>query len=172
MKTCELCGTIHSGTYGSGRFCSAKCARSYSTHENRKEINRKVSMKLMGRSVADGTISPKSADAIAKQSHSLKVSLYNKHKDDLVSTYLGNKLDITKEYLDNYRKLHITCEICGKVETKSNHKNQNKPNNLCVDHNHSTNKFRGLLCRNCNSRLGWYENNKEIIDNYLQRGLG
>ena len=128
-------------------------------------------MKLSGRRVADGTLLPKSKETIDKQRNSLKATLKNKHKDDLVHTYSGDLLDITKEYLSNYRQLHATCEICGKVETKSNHKNQNKPNNLSIDHNHNTNKFRGLLCRNCNSRLGWYENNKEIIDNYLQRGL-
>lgn len=27
---CEKCGKEHNGSYGSGRFCSAKCARSYS----------------------------------------------------------------------------------------------------------------------------------------------
>lgn len=26
MKTCERCECIHDGTYGSGRYCSKKCA--------------------------------------------------------------------------------------------------------------------------------------------------
>lgn len=30
MKKCENCGNEHDGSYGSGRFCSSKCARSYS----------------------------------------------------------------------------------------------------------------------------------------------
>jgi hypothetical protein len=43
---CENCGNKHDGTYGSGRFCSSKCARGFSTKTKRKEINQKVSKKL------------------------------------------------------------------------------------------------------------------------------
>lgn len=45
---CENCGNSHDGSYGSGRFCSAKCSRSFSTKSKRKEINEKVSKKLLG----------------------------------------------------------------------------------------------------------------------------
>ena len=40
---CENCGKEHNGSYGSGRFCSSKCARSFSTKMNRDKINKKVS---------------------------------------------------------------------------------------------------------------------------------
>ena len=43
MKTCENCGNEHVGEYGSGRFCSTKCSRGFSTKEKRKEINIKLS---------------------------------------------------------------------------------------------------------------------------------
>ncbi len=46
MRTCECCKTDIIEKYGSGRFCSAKCARSFSTKANRKEINEKVSKSL------------------------------------------------------------------------------------------------------------------------------
>lgn len=38
----------HDGAYGSGRFCSTKCARGFATKAKRKEINEKVSKKLRG----------------------------------------------------------------------------------------------------------------------------
>ena len=47
---CELCDGDHEGFYGSGRFCSKKCARAFSTHKSRNEINEKVSQTLVGRS--------------------------------------------------------------------------------------------------------------------------
>ena len=47
---CETCGTQHDGSYGSGRFCSAKCARSFSTREKRAEINKRVSETLRSQS--------------------------------------------------------------------------------------------------------------------------
>lgn len=43
---CENCGNEHEGTYGSGRFCSSKCARGFSTKEKRSLINEKVRNKL------------------------------------------------------------------------------------------------------------------------------
>jgi len=48
MKTCENCKTEHNGDYGSGRFCSTKCSRGFSTKANRKEISMKVSEALKG----------------------------------------------------------------------------------------------------------------------------
>jgi len=46
---CENCGNKHDGDYGSGRFCSSKCARGFSTKKKRKEINEKVSKTLIKR---------------------------------------------------------------------------------------------------------------------------
>lgn len=43
---CENCGSSHDGNYGSGRFCSSKCARGFSTKEKRSLINEKVKRKL------------------------------------------------------------------------------------------------------------------------------
>src|SRR3990172_13098120 len=46
MKTCENCSSLHNGLYGSGRFCSDKCARGFSTKAKRKDINNRVSIAL------------------------------------------------------------------------------------------------------------------------------
>jgi len=47
MKTiCDKCGSLHDGSYGSGRFCSSKCARGFSTDEKRILINEKISKSL------------------------------------------------------------------------------------------------------------------------------
>ena len=35
---CEKCNNQHDGKYGSGRFCSCECARSFSTTIKREEI--------------------------------------------------------------------------------------------------------------------------------------
>jgi hypothetical protein len=43
---CEYCKKNHEGIYGSGRFCSSKCAKGFSSKEKRKEINEKVKNKL------------------------------------------------------------------------------------------------------------------------------
>ena len=43
---CENCGSLKTEKYGSGRFCSEFCARSFSTKNCRKEINNKISKSL------------------------------------------------------------------------------------------------------------------------------
>jgi very-short-patch-repair endonuclease len=52
MKKCENCETEHDASYSSGRFCSMKCSRGFSTKVKRKEINEKVSKKLNGRTLS------------------------------------------------------------------------------------------------------------------------
>ena len=49
MRNCENCETEHTGEYKSGRFCSLKCSKSFSTKSKRNEINEAVSVKLTGR---------------------------------------------------------------------------------------------------------------------------
>ncbi len=39
---------------------------------------------------------------------------------------------------------------------------------VCVDHNHQTNKVRGLLCDNCNRGLGLLADSEEILQNAIQ----
>lgn len=46
LKKCENCDNDHDGNYGSGRFCSSKCARGFSTKNKRSLINKKVSKTL------------------------------------------------------------------------------------------------------------------------------
>jgi very-short-patch-repair endonuclease len=49
MKTpnsCENCSSLIYEKYGSGRFCSSKCARSFSAKVNREETNKKISKTL------------------------------------------------------------------------------------------------------------------------------
>ena len=46
MNICENCQKEHSGAYKSGRFCSEKCARGFSTKSKRAEINQSISKKL------------------------------------------------------------------------------------------------------------------------------
>ncbi len=51
MNRCENCNKLLTTLYGSGRFCSERCSRSYSTKKNRKEISAAVSRTLKNRTV-------------------------------------------------------------------------------------------------------------------------
>ena len=97
-----------------------------------------------------------------------------KHIKNYYTKYItikdGSKLDLTNEELINYRMNHPCCEICGKtIEEAVKWKSKFAPKNLCIDHDHNTLKFRGLLCSVCNRQLGWYEKYKNEINNYLNK---
>lgn len=60
--------------------------------------------------------------------------------------------------LDSYiTNNNNSCEICG--DTTERH----------PDHDHNNLKFRGVLCTNCNLNLGWFEQHRNGIKNYLSR---
>lgn len=161
---CETCGKEHNGSYGSGRFCCQSCARSFSTSRNREEINKKVSNTLSGKS---SKVTEKVLAAREKRKENTK----NKKLNEKVVVN-GDTINITNKELEDYRATHFVCEICGQTEhaiTYTGYTNRTSPNKLCVDHDHNTKKFRGLLCVSCNSKLGWYQNNKEAIEKYLNK---
>jgi hypothetical protein len=60
------------------------------------------------------------------------------------------------------------CEICGKDVSDLPF--------LCVDHCHTEGGIRGVLCRHCNSGLGFFSDNEDILRaalSYIKdRGIG
>ena len=70
------------------------------------------------------------------------------------------RYDAKKKYgltLDEVKELrNLPCEICGVLAKK-----------MCIDHK-LLGTYRGVLCQQCNVRLGWFEKNQEIIQNYVK----
>ena len=153
--------------YASGRFCSEKCARGFSNYKGRDiEFNNLIDSyeyecPYCGKKLKNS----KSLKGHIGASHINEER--EKQLNDNVVTSLGVMLNITNKELNDYKRNHKQCEICGKtIEMIQNENNHFR--NLCIDHNHTTNEFRGLLCITCNSALGWFEKNEENILKYLQ----
>jgi len=71
------------------------------------------------------------------------------------------------EYSNLLEEQNNQCAICKSLDPKGKHNNNYFP----VDHCHSTNKVRGLLCHNCNTSLGLVGDNIQTLEtmiNYLQ----
>lgn len=113
-----------------------------------------------------------------------------KHKDGLNNycklcnrAYATTHRDSTRRSVRkaNWRKYGITmtekefnsrlaeqggrCSICSKIPGYR----------LAVDHDHKTGKTRGLLCRNCNRALGYFEDSTSrllVAINYLRSDYG
>ena len=64
-----------------------------------------------------------------------------------------------------WQSIRKGCEICGSEISIAGRK-------LAVDHSHSTGKFRGVLCANCNTGLGMFRDSPDLLKKaveYLQR---
>lgn len=83
------------------------------------------------------------------------------HANNMASMY--SKYRVTEaEYQDMMNEQKGLCAICktdfGLVEKRA-----------CLDHDHYTGVPRGLLCTQCNTRLGWVEKNIYRLLPYLQQ---
>ncbi len=82
-----------------------------------------------------------------------------KNKDKIKEYHLKEKYNLT---LEEYNKLITNrCQICNSKE---------RPH---VDHDHATGKVRGILCSTCNTGLGLFHEDIELLKNaikYLSEG--
>lgn len=69
-------------------------------------------------------------------------------------------LRIYKISVDTYDAMLLSqgnrCKICGVHQSELDRA-------LCVDHNHETGEVRGLLCKRCNSALGYFNESSELL---------
>lgn len=88
-----------------------------------------------------------------KEERTKKHKVYNdKNRANILKYHLNKKYNIS---VDQYNQLledcKYSCEICGCKE------------DLCVDHDHKTQKIRGILCLKCNAGLGQFNDNSELL---------
>lgn len=72
------------------------------------------------------------------------------------------------DVLDYYDTHDGLCDICRKSSE------DNRFGRLYIDHDHETGEFRGFLCGDCNSGIGYLKDNILIMENaiaYLKKGI-
>ena len=99
--------------------------------------------------------------------------LYLEEKLNSFVTIGDSVLDITYDELEKLRKNHSgKCDICGKHETANTRPDvKTTPNKLCIDHDHTTGKFRGFICVQCNRNMGWLDKYGKQITAYLNKSM-
>lgn len=126
----------------------------------------------------------KNKDNIAKKKKEYNIKTKDK-KREYDKTYYKNNIEKimeyswrTKEHSDNYRlskkfgislqeynimlkKQNSVCAICNKEEVIKTKKGNLRK--LAVDHDHKTGKVRGLLCSNCNTSLGGFQDDIDTL---------
>jgi hypothetical protein len=63
-------------------------------------------------------------------------------------------------YPEPTREIPKVCECCHRPEIV---KYKNEIKSLALDHNHSTNEFRGWLCNKCNVMIGYADDSEERL---------
>lgn len=167
---CEKCNREHDGKYGSGRFCSSKCARSFSTCEKRKEINEKVSKKLIKtgkycRNHVNECINCGEKVKISSQKYcSMKCQhefqrkeKVKKWKEGFITGNIGKRglSNSIRKYI--FEKFNFKCSLCGWGEindyTKKTPLTIHHKNGDCYDQSEEN---LDLLCPNCHSLTSTY----------------
>jgi hypothetical protein len=59
------------------------------------------------------------------------------------------------------------CAICKKPESSVDHRTK-KIRYLAVDHDHGTMQIRGLLCSRCNTAVGLFNEDIEVMKNAIK----
>ena len=101
---------------------------------------------------------------------------YSKTRKQTRGYQLKYRFGITNEEYDIMLESQGgTCALCGglnSVRKKSTHSGKPVIMALSVDHNHKTGKVRGLLCNGCNTSLGRFRDDTELLRKaikYLER---
>jgi hypothetical protein len=152
---CECCGKIHDGSYGSGRFCTQKCSRSYSTKDKRDEINFKKSITVRMKFYGIEREKIDTAEVIKR----LQENKLPKKSD--IKTGNFEDFTLSKKYETVFAEQNNSCNKCklthwlGQLITlEMEH----------IDGNNKNNKRKNLelLCPNCHSQTDtWRGRNKK-----------
>ena len=71
--------------------------------------------------------------------------------------YMRRKFNLSESEYEELIK-HNNCQVCGRDIS----------NKKCIDHCHSKEKIRGVLCNNCNTALGLVNDDVQILSKLIQ----
>ena len=101
------------------------------------------------------------------------------YKENLTKARLQSKYKSKRQLLKRYdadksleellEEQNNRCAICN-IEFKDMNSEESglTVNSICVDHNHTTNKYRGLLCSHCNLGLGHFKDSPALLEKAMK----
>lgn len=109
------------------------------------------------------TLRAKQAEYESRIAGTLRGKARNALKSSRVMAKKRSILPCTASIDDLVNKMTGQCHICG-----------NKPgfSKMCMDHCHTTGKFRGWLCIQCNIGIGYFQNDSKLLKcaaDYLEK---
>ena len=141
----------------------------YQTHRNDILTQQRIQKKIYYQLHRNDILAKKK---IYYQLHREKIAKRNReyyinHKDKPKKCAYKRLYNIDlKDFNSMLLQQNNRCAICNESLDLTN------PKKVCIDHDHSTGKVRGILCRNCNLAIGFFRDNPEYTNNatlYLKR---
>lgn len=72
------------------------------------------------------------------------------------------------DYEKNIQIINGKCHICENKLVENEERRGQSLKTIAIDHDHKTNKVRGLLCKKCNSLLGFCDDNILILKKAIE----
>jgi hypothetical protein len=96
----------------------------------------------------------------------MKDGYRNQCKVCVRSGRVAKRFDLTLDHLNRMKAEHSgECDICGSEETAIVY---GTTKTLAVDHCHKTGRIRGFLCQNCNTALGKFNDDIELLKSAIE----
>lgn len=161
---CENCLNRHNGDYGSGRFCSKKCAKGYATKAKRAEINKTVSQTLTGRKSTGKPFQSgfdKRRKTLTSQDRQKAIATLAEKRLSSYKSSPFNELPLAEKRRVLINRQEGKCAECGLQSW------QGKPITLELHHIngiHGDDREENLifLCPNCHSQTDNFRNKKRV----------
>ena len=153
IVVCECCKGKNEGTYGSGRFCSPKCARGFASKDKRQEINTKVSLSLKGKphphkGVKRGFIDPEVGKKISTSLSKMYIEKRNKKS--------FNELGRNWKKRTLLEEANHRCQLCGQNEIWNEKSLVLQLNHIDGDNKNWTKENLRIICPNCHTQTETY----------------
>jgi hypothetical protein len=162
-RPCAFCGaefTVSPGVGERHKFCNVKCARKAAPSYNAGRQNPWTERECLNcgtvfqRAEKNGGARRHCSDACKREAASKRVYPIRRYK-------LAARYGITLEQLDAMQaEQDGRCAICSRI-LDGKGLEASAPQ---VDHDHATGKVRAILCRPCNTALGMFRDNPELVD--------
>ena len=144
------------------RFRDAWCAACRREYKRLPQHREKATARLWIRKELDPALKQDSRDrASAYYQKNRETVLAKMRKRGAEGAYLNSRLQTKFGIsLGEYQAMHAAqngkCKLCGRDE-------RTRQRRLAVDHCHATLKIRGLLCHHCNTGLGNFMDDVELL---------
>lgn len=176
-RICELCGETFKGR-SDKRFCSRVCKSLSYYYKNKAPEKIKGICEYCGKEFV-GRLNKRFCSRVCKSigyyhnNREERIEYSKNYKKINLETILAYELKNKEKRIKQHREAHLLrtygisketfdeifiyiqkrrCMICGKSLEK-----------YCVDHDHKTGEFRGLVCKKCNSTMGFVNDNIFIL---------